>query len=972
MYQANDSDVVSLEESTPSDPTSDQGISPGTGSLATMLNWIRRLVIKDDAISSAVGKKVNPIVLSQSKIVDGGPEVFHPIPSTNLDGDFDSTVLMKGVRAYHDLHKSNLYGSGLIVGLNSNIPAPAFSTVADLPGYKGKIDSFSLLVSDYKNDDNAKQVITKAFGKYDDYDNSEFRLPDELAALIPRQLAWLVNATFVRAVLEMESYSLGIPEFVVTNESSGSGVRTARIVFHPQLGADRKPVFFEFKGQENPTSLRRAVKVYLKSMFEGFLTSAASHVATEISKAIPSFVKPVSNPDDDLDFSNADILGSAVADAITSTNGFFLMKQSYVAFSNLRQIIDAEKVFVCGLDRQALSDSIRHSSFGYSLVAYIAHTDKDIQEDVAKHRSHGALAYAYYKESTLQKLAKAHCFSGELIIDGNVSLSSANGYPALMGDPIRAMTNALTPEAKSLFSTLSPRYFSDFVIGTAGRKSAQSLEPLLGSSSEAAANAGIRLAGALNEVISTDGSKALPWSRLFTHSATLDILLEPIPTDAAINGLVNLIRTANSIRSHGDPQLELRRLPSSGSFLDAPGSGGTQSIMHLMGRFKQNAISSAKRTALGLFKELVLTLPPTITSFSTPETIACAHSCDLLWKPALAGLGSTSGVFDDVNEQAMELAFLSDKNHWVLMDLTAFLNDSENSASGSLLSISSDRRSAGLQMPGSFIQIFNSAGKKNSKSIPLDMVDISNCGIKYPAHHKRTSKPGGNGQQYIDPVQKAHFTALQNIWNDHFKGLIKSYPLEMACLFKPIADDFNARVPGCRISSSEGGKLLNKTESFRLIRTCLVRENYSAISHVISQTKNPLARTDSGVSLLDVVLESRLEQFVVAGLKSFSNHPQFNHGTADLAEFIQSSFGKLAERHPNLVPLAISYGAKADVDIFKAWDAVHPGRKSPEAEAAMTAEFMRNIIVNSTATPSETNCSIADSAPAPRRRRMNI
>ena len=85
----------------------------------------------------------------------------------------------------------------------------------------------------------------------------------------------------------------------------------------------------------------------------------------------------------------------------------------------------------------------------------------------------------------------------------------------------------------------------------------------------------------------------------------------------------------------------------------------------------------------------------------------------------------------------------------------------------------------------------------------------------------------------------------------------------------------------------------------------------------------------------------RVAQGALGGLRKNS---RLGQEPGSLAGLVQASFGKLIERHPELVPLALKLGAKADEAALLAWSHLHPLRRSPHLDASINEAVMRGVI----------------------------
>jgi len=178
--------------------------------------------------------------------------------------------------------------------------------------------------------------------------------------------------------------------------------------------------------------------------------------------------------------------------------------------------------------------------------------------------------------------------------------------------------------------------------------------------------------------------------------------------------------------------------------------------------------------------------------------------------------------------------------------------------------------------------------------------------------------------------------------------MLASHPYQCAAAFPAVA---NFLWTGGRLVDHQVLKPIGTASSFKMVRACVGSDNAHGIALLCKFALRADARSANGSSLLDLALDSKRHQCGQAALMGLGKNSRLAGTPGGMASLVQASFGKLVERHPELIPLALEYGARADRTVLAAWEALHPIRRAPGLEAAINAALMNNVIDGSFAAP---------------------
>jgi hypothetical protein len=220
---------------------------------------------------------------------------------------------------------------------------------------------------------------------------------------------------------------------------------------------------------------------------------------------------------------------------------------------------------------------------------------------------------------------------------------------------------------------------------------------------------------------------------------------------------------------------------------------------------------------------------------------------------------------------------------------------------------------------------------------PLDMQDISGCGLTNPHMATRIS----DADRKTIPRMNVHANAAMANYADRVSTMLARQPFHCAAAFPAVARFLWS---GGRTADDQKLRQVSVATAFKLARACVGSVNPYGMGLLCRYVTRPEHRSASGAGLLDIALDStdyRIAQGALEGLRKNSRLAQESGGLAGL---VQASFGKLIERHPELIPLALKLGARADETALLAWSHLHPQRRSPHLEASINEAVMRGVI----------------------------
>lgn len=240
---------------------------------------------------------------------------------------------------------------------------------------------------------------------------------------------------------------------------------------------------------------------------------------------------------------------------------------------------------------------------------------------------------------------------------------------------------------------------------------------------------------------------------------------------------------------------------------------------------------------------------------------------------------------------------------------------------------------------------------------PLNMRDIAGTGIANP--HIATRVADADRRAIVG--MQDHTAAAMQAWANQVKVLLLQSPYRAAALF-PAAARF--LWTGGQLADDQALRPIATAPAFKLARACLGTGNPYGLALLCRYVTRPEQRAGNGVSILDMALEAKSKAMAQGALEGLRRNSKLADAGA-LARVVQGSMGKLVERHPELIPLALRLGAKADETVMNAWRGLHPERHSEDIQAAINHSLMNMAIERAS-----TSVSVgADSQSARHRRR---
>lgn len=904
------------------------GVSAGHGVLASMMSWVR------GALARAIGP---------AKLVAGvkTPALDHVDPkAVTRAGDFDPTLLMGALERYSARYGSLLHGDGLLLRLGQELPPAAFPVIGHLDGFGRTLDRSSYNAKDYEDGEAAMLAISEL--KFDSPDN--------------RQFIWLANAAMVRAATSMAAFVYAQPYFDV-----GAKDIKPRLVFeHAGVASS---VYIDI--ETSPLSLHRHARAVIQGIWSGRLGGAQAAVADEFIESLERQGLPRDR---------AHSVRHRLNEAFREFKPLIKLRHSSAAFINIRAIASTCQSYAENIDRAAVRNALRHGARGLYWRNFITHLDAGAQAQIAAAEHAGALAYAHYSPELLRALNASNVNDSSAYVltpPPGLGLGAGGGYggPAATGEYTGVATKAfmsaldagLAADARAVLQSLTPRYLCVVAVG---HHSIPSFEKKLGtlgynvspvSEQMLSATAGRCLAMALNAVVAKASGKsnALPWARVLSSDTAYGLMLSPESDEQAAAGLVALIDYANAMRARGARAADVAfSLPSAEECLEAPSSNAGQALLGLHDGVRSKLTGIGARSALGLVREFLLEAAPVVTSTSQDSPAARR----LTWAPSLAAVRP---YFE--HEADLKAGFrvaLRNPNRrnggWSLMDIHArtspeFSDRSEPleeddsytfAVRGDGTPESVDPLVFELKMPRAtrFRQVIDKPARMEGW-FEVGMEDISGSGLRNPHIGKPTSKAG-----LIEVSrQDAHAAAAMKEWAVRLRAFLAAKPFHAAALFPAVAKFLWY---GGRLVDGKAIRPIGTASAFKLARACLGSSNPHGIALLCRYVTRPDWRSSTGASLLDIALEASNPMVAKGALGGLAKNSKLAGAPEALGGLVQSSIGKLMERHPQLLKSALACGAKADQTLMDACDRLHPRRMTPELQAVVNQAYMLEVINN--------------------------
>jgi hypothetical protein len=905
------------------------GVSSGHGMLASMMSWVRGTVARAlpghliGGVRGALLPKVDPKAVT-------GP------------GNFDPVVLMNALQAYNKRYGAMLRGKGLLLRLGQWMPPAAFPATAD-SSVGGAVDTSSYHADDFE-DANAAIAAIGA---------------QRLAQPLTNQFNWLVNAILVRAAVEMAPFVYATPRFELDSTTGKATLAFDHAGETTYVNVDR---------DSSPLSLHRNVRSVIQGIWRATLTQQMTVVASEFMTAMRGqrLSKPV-----------LDALEREVGDALKDHKPLAKMRGSSAAFISISKVFEACATEMAKFDRAAARNALRHGSTGLNWRNYLVHVNPSHQAEIAAAEPLGALAYASYTPALLKAVhdVNLHNTSGFL---GSGGPASAEFSGALTQTFLAALRDNVNDDTRQAFAMLTPRYLC---VLACGHHSIHSFERHLhthGLSAEPdggfaiAAAAGRRLAGALNQVMAQTpaGKPALPWSRVMTSRSLYELLVSDETDERATSALATLIGYANHMRAKGGKASDVTwHLPSPEDVLSAPAGNAIASLVPVWQSQDTIGQTHASKAALNVVRDLFAGVEPVQTR---PSTDGVKPSRPLKWNPLLASVRPAYAHENDMQSgvrlamrhgaaqkslcSVMEVyartskAFSETRQMRVTDESFAFAVRGEGtpeSVAPLVLEVRIPDESRLRQLSG--------RRTKLEGWVELSMGDISGSDMKDVYIASRVA----DADRPFLPAMKRHVAAALPIWVDRVHDMLERQPFQAASVFPAVASFLWC---GGKLADKQKLRPLGAGTAFKLARACLGADNPHGMGLICRYAARPSQRSSTGASLLDLALDSSEPRVAKGALEGLKKNAELVKDAGELADLVQASLGKLIERHPQLLPFALSMGARMDDAAQLTWSHLHPQRRTPELDASVNEALMREVIARRDA---EAALAAAAAAPAP-------
>lgn len=884
------------------------GVSTGKGILASMLSWLRP--------GSAAGRQLGAL---RSGVPSAPPVPVEIDESLKPQyGQFDAAWLLDSLQRYAKAYAKLIVGPGLIVRSDSALPPPAFRAIPraslfNLPS--------PLHAHDYDNQDAAVRAM----------DNVELQHDQA-------QLAWMTNAILVRAALKMAPYVHGAIRLNV--DPTGGGAKAV----YSHAGVDHDVPVFQ---TSNPISLHRELHQGVLRAWGHAVATAETEVREEVIEALGQF--PYSSK-------VVQQIDEIIRAALEESPILMRMRSSGAAFIDSAKLASTCEAFVASIDRGAVRNALRHDNAGLNWKSYTTHCDPKLQQAIQLAEVHGSLAYAHYPVDALQQLYALHGHAaapfqswrgwrGDYDYDGVFTQRFVESLQTNANAKLLAELRALSPRYLSCLASGHDRVTPLEISYGAAIADAWGC----GDSTTAAVRAGRLLATALNRVLEgTAGCSArLPWARVLSHDTAQELLLRPMDDGAAIDGLTAFFGYANVLRSKKERMASsLERLPTAESLCSAPRTNVLGSMLEMNKELTPGGWAAAERAALALAVEMGGAAAPYLTTTATNSTPARLEwqtemaACRIAHvnEPDLAG-----GVRFALRNPGRQL------QAWTCLNVTAHTSADFSMTKEEDLGPGYNRfalRGAGtpdgvdplvlqIKIPrGATAMTFSRSVKENAAHTNLQLRPITADAPKSALRLRDNAET----QRRSDALSE-HYTLLMAQARERVTQSIRKRPIHAACVFPAIA-----------LYLWKGGKLadhaelrpLGTTSAFKLARASVGAVNPYAMGLLCRHAANPAARSRSGVSLLDIALESKNYKLAQGALQGLAANSRLSK--ADLKALVQSSFGKLIERHPKLLQAALNCGVEVDEVARASWQRLHPEQLVPELSQVFEMAAMNAVI----------------------------
>lgn len=860
------------------------GVSSGHGVLASMMSWMR------DTVARALGP---------GRILGGVPVTpladIDPKLSTRA-GAFDPAALMTSLLEYERRYRGVLNGSGLLVRVGQSLPPSAFPTTASLDSPEQLLDTTSFHLEDFET----------PYAGIEALERQRFSKPMTV------QFSWLVNATLVRAAVEMAPFVFATPRLTVDPKT-----------FKPTLAFEHgdEVAYVNISPESSPLSLHRYTRTVIQGIWRAALSRASVRVQAEFMDAMAAQRLPQNLVDQ---------LTHNLKSAFLEHTPLNKMRGSSAAFISIKTIFDTCVALTQNFDRLAGRNAVRHSSGALNWANYVTHANAAFKAEVAAGEAEGSLAFAGYSDSLLKAIHDSARVGGS---NFNTFGYGGREEPDFEGGPTRVMLESLVgtlnDTARRALVAMSPRYL---VVLACGHPSIKPLEVRAGADADpehlnaAMATAGRRLALALNAVAESTpaGRPMLPWARVLTSRPAYDLLLSDESDERAVYGLTNLIGYANALRQKGQTAKQnVWDLPSAIDAMDAPAEGPVGALVGAYSRSPRPGTALAEKAATTLLRDFVAGLTPVETSVDASAEFPASK---LSWNPEFGAVLRVP--YEEKNLRAgfrlIARHTKGRKGTFSMLEVLARTSadfsperqerHEENSASfafairgtGTPDSVSPLVLEVRVPRESRLRQVVDKPPKTEGWVNVDSMRDIAGTGVSTPYMASRVA----DADRAFLPRMFDHSNAAVISHAERLKAQLARRPYESAVLFPAVAL-FMWR--GGKLSDRQVLRPLGSATAFRLARASVGADNAHGMGYICRMAAKPAYRSKSGKTILDVALESAEQKVALGALEGLAKNGRLTKG--ELAELVEASLPKLIERHIELLP--------------KPWRPAHNSRRRP-------------------------------------------
>lgn len=837
----------------------------------------------------STGRGILGRMLDWLKPAGNGSANVAPIEAFDSGDSFDPVAFQDYLRKFQRQYGHLMEGRGLILGAGQAAPPTAFQFLKGASEGLAVVGGLSLDLDDY-----ADRAVP-----YELRQNHGIRID----AIAPAQFAWIANVALVRTAVRMAPYACSKPTL-----SWGSGGRFPALQFDAAL--DQEARIAPLASADNPLAMRAGIEASLGAWWQHAVRMELKRLEEELAVAMVEIGWAKGEAERIVDLMQ-DVLvhGPIVRSA----------RRLHLHLANLTHISELVRTTVSGFDRTAIRHVARHGTGRLCWQNLYTHLDPELQLDIERHRSLGSLAVAKYLPATLVKLQEGHR-------EGSMPIPYTGEFSAAFAS---AFDQQLGARARSELNERSPRYLGAMIYG---HHRLRSLEATLldeggDTSPAAAARCGMRLGLAFERLVFESTAKtAAPWSTALCSPNLYDILKADISDEQSVEAATRFLKLVNAWRAQGELRWKVDSAPQCADILLAPAANPVDALVAMHGPRETPAAASSKRMAATLARDLL---------GSTIETASPnGDGSKVTWRLAYVQVGDDQAF---APESELSLVFATPDGRHVGVDVN-FEPAVDRWLKGTSDVWKSFETDFGLsiltRLDASIPLTRLKEARLSPSAAPRSKVRV----LRHTPVGKPTLKqPSVHGAPTIGSDASAAIEQLLTAVGHRLSGSVNKAPLHVAALVPKVAA-FLAQV-----EHRDAMRIASGVQTLRLAKVCLHQFNAVALELMLAGTARPAVRSEAGHSVLDIALESIDSALGEAAMRGLSRNAEMQKD-GRLAALLDASIGKLVERHPGLLPLATSLGARLSEEATASWNALHPNRKSPEAAAAVLEGQMRDCI----------------------------